>query len=143
MAALTLGVIVDALEALNMRPIPAQRHHPAELAVLARMILADIQGWTAERFLAAAGECRRRSPWLPDTSALIKADADIRANAPQALALPEFTSADLARFEKAQARWLPKIKALLASHELPGCTSDPAEEERRARMIRRLGGGRD
>jgi hypothetical protein len=82
MAPLTENVVLGVLEALNLRLMPSQRLLPEELLVQTRMLLDDLAGWDAPRFLAAAKLCRRRSPWLPTTPDLVRADGDIQAERP-------------------------------------------------------------
>jgi hypothetical protein len=120
MAPLTEQTVLDVLEALNMRLVPSQRLLPEELTVQARMLLDDLAGWDARRFLAAAKLCRRRSPWLPTTPDLLKADRELQADRPQLCALPECSQADLERYRETARKWLPRITGALTRAGKPG-----------------------
>ncbi len=113
MAPLTENVVLGVLEALNLRLMPSQRLLPEELLVQTRMLLDDLAGWDAPRFLAAAKLCRRRSPWLPTTPDLVRADGDIQAERPQPQALPACSAADVERYRITARKWLPRIAAAL------------------------------
>ncbi len=112
-ALLSEKVVLGVLEALNMRLLPSQRLLPEELLVQTRMLLDDLPGWDAQRFLAAAKLCRRRSPWLPTTPDLLRADGDLQAESPQPQALPVCSPDDVERYRATARKWLPRIAKAL------------------------------